>query len=428
MIISNLTVPLLGAVDTAVIGHMDQPYYLGAVAVGALVFNYLFWSFGFLRMGTTGLTAQAVGAGNGDEVRAVFGRAALLGLGLGGAAILLQVPIIEGALAMFNASVEVERYARVYFDIRIWSAPAVLVQYAILGWFVGVQNTRAVLILQVFTNGLNVVLDLWFVLGLGWGVAGVAVATVIAEISGVVLGVIIMLNVLPGTGGRWRPKLLWDTGRFRRLIAVNRDIFIRTLCLLSAFAWFTAKGAEMGDVVLAANAVLLMLQSFMAYGLDGFAHAAEALIGSAVGSRDRSTFRKAVRATTLWAVIVALGFTAFYLVFGTSLIALMTDIDAVRLAAEAFLPWMILSPLISVWGFQFDGIFIGATDTAPLRNSMVVALVIFILAVWLLVPVFGNHGLWLAFIAFMGLRGVFLGAFYPRLREKITLAKRELVD
>jgi len=419
MILSNLTVPLLGAVDTAVMGHMTEAYYLGAVAVGALIFNYLYWSFGFLRMGTTGLTAQAYGAGDGDETRAVFGRAALMGLALGLGAILLQVPIIEGAMALFSASTEVESLARVYFDIRIWSAPAVLVQYAMVGWFVGIQNIRMVLLLQLITNGLNVVLDLWFVLGLGWGVEGVAAATVIAELTGVAIGTVIILRVFSRSDGTWRWDLISNLDRFRRLVVVNRDLFIRTLCLLSAFAWVTARGAEMGDVVLAANAVLLIFQSIMSYGLDGFAHAAEALIGSAVGSRDRTSFQRAARATTFWAVIVAVFYTALYGALGTTLIAVMTDIEVVRRTTEVYLPWMILSPIVAVWGFQLDGIFIGATETRPLRNVMIGALVIFLVLSWILMPIYGNHGLWAAFIGFMGLRGVLLGPRYFRLRDRI---------
>ena len=419
MILSNLTVPLLGAVDTAVMGHLEHPYYLGAVAVGALVFNYLYWSFGFLRMGTTGLTAQAAGAKDGGEVRAVFGRAAVLGVGLGLSAIILQVPIIAAALALFDASPEVETLAHAYFSIRIWSAPAVLVQYAMLGWFLGNQNTRAVLLVQVFTNGLNVILDIWFVMGLGWGVEGVALATVIAEVSGVVLGIVGMRSVVANVGGHWQVKLLFDVSRFRKLISINRDLFVRTLCLLSAFAWFTAKGAEMGDTILAANAVLLMFQSIMSYGLDGFAHAAEALVGDAIGAKNRHSLGRSVRAAAQWAALIAAAYTVLYWLAGPLLIALMTDIETVKDQALIYLPWMILSPVVSVWGFLLDGIFIGATETRPLRNSMIIALVMFIFGVWLLLPMFGNHGLWLAFVGFMGLRGVFLGAAYPGLRRQL---------
>lgn len=423
MILSNLTVPLLGAVDTAVIGHLDQPYYLGAVAVGAMVFNYLYWSFGFLRMGTTGLTAQAFGARDGDEIRTVFGRAAGLGLILGAALILLQIPIIWGGLALLDASVEVETLARDYFNIRIWSAPAVLVQYSMLGWFLGVQNTRAVLALQAVTNGLNVVLDIWFVLGLGWGVEGVALATVISEWAGVALGVVIMRRVLRSVDGRWRVDLMWDTSKFKRFIGVNRDLFIRTFCLLGVFAWVTAKGAELGDVILAANAVLLIFQSLMSYGLDGFAHAAEALTGSALGSESRTSFRSAVRASATWAAILAVFCAAGFWLFGQSLIAVMTDITEVRRVANVYMPWMVLSPIVSVSGFLLDGVFIGATETRPLRNSMVFAFAVFILASWILIPVYGNHGLWFAFVGFMGLRGILLGFAYPRLLRKLDSIK-----
>ncbi|MGE5148072.1 MAG: MATE family efflux transporter, partial [Candidatus Eiseniibacteriota bacterium] len=355
VILSNLSVPLLGAVDTAVMGHLPDPAYIGGVAVGALVFSYIYWGFGFLRMGTTGLVAQANGARDRGEMRAIFLRGLLVAGTIGAVVIALQVPVAAIALSLVDASPKVEALARRYYDIRVWSAPAALMQYVVIGWLFGVQRMGSALALTVFANALNIVLDLWFVLGLGWGIDGVAGATLIAEWSAALLGLALVgRRVVLGERGAAR---VFDGARLVRMLRINGDIFIRTLCLVTAFAWFTAKGAGMGDVLLAANAVLLNFQTFMAYGLDGFAHAAEALVGSAIGARDRGAFREAVMTSTKWSALIALGFAAVYLGAGGALIRTLTGIEAVRASAAIFLPWAIASPLVSVWSFQLDGIF-----------------------------------------------------------------------
>ncbi len=419
VILSNLSIPLLGAVDTAVMGHLPDPAYIGGVAVGALIFSYIYWGFGFLRMSTTGLVAQAVGAGDADEARAILARAWLLAGGLGLLVLALKGPIGLGAFATLEASAQVESLGRAYFDIRVWGAPAALANYVALGWLFGNQRMGAALLLTIFLNGLNIALDLWFVVGLGWGIEGVALATLIAEWSAVVLGIVIILRGLGrGSGaevGRWRRERILDRGRILALVRVNADIFVRTLCLVSAFAWFTARGAAQGDVVLAANAILLTFQVFAAYGLDGIAHAAEALVGAAVGGRDRAGLRLAVRVSTQWAFVVAGGFALLYLALGPTIIAAMTGIIEVRETAAIYLPWVVVTPLISVWSYQLDGIFIGATRTAEMRNGMLLSLAVFVAAVWLLLPMMGNHGLWLAFMLFMAARGLTLGLWYPRI-------------
>lgn len=419
IMLSNVSVPLLGAVDTAVVGHLPDPAYLGAVAVGALIFNFLFWGFGFLRLSTTGLAAQAHGGGRADELRAVLGRAALLALAIGVGLILLRGPIAWGAFAVIGTSDAVRGHAETYVDIRIWAAPATLATYALLGWLLGIGRARLVLLIQLVLNGSNIVLDLVFVVGLGWEVAGVAWASVIAEYLALAVGLAVMARLLPGLGGAWRRSLLTDLAAFRRLMGVNRDLFLRTLCLIAGFAWFTAQGAQMGDTVLAANAVLLNFQSFLAYALDGYAHAAEALVGHAIGARDGDGFDQVVRVTGLWALLTAGGFALLYGLAGPLLIAVLTGIAEVRATALAYLPWTVAMPLVAVWSYQLDGIFIGALRTAAMRNAMALSLAALLAAGWLLVPLAGNHGLWAAFTLFMVARAVTLGLAFPALRRGV---------
>jgi MATE family multidrug resistance protein len=420
IILSNLSTPLLGAVDTAVMGHLPDAAYLGAVAVGSVIFSFLYWGFGFLRMGTTGFTAQAHGAGDRDELRACLGRPLLLAVGLGLLLILLQWPIGMAAFALMDASTQVEDFAGTYFEIRIWSAPFALTNYAVLGWLLGTQRARHALALQVVLNGVNIVLDLLFVVGLGYAIAGVAAASLIAEIVAAGLGLALCARLLRREGGAWSRARLLDRDRLVNLFRVNRDIFLRTLSLIFAFAYFTAKGAEMGETTLAANAVLQQFQNILAFGLDGFAHAAEILVGSAVGARDRRAFRGAVTTSTIWAALLALIFAGVLVLAGPALIALFSDIDAVREAARTYLPWMIASPFVSVWAFQLDGIFIGATRTRAMRNAMLASVAFYVLAVGVLVPWQGNHGLWLALLLFLGARGITLAAAYPALEHTLA--------
>ena len=417
VILSNISVPLLGAVDTAVMGHLPDPAFLGGVALGALVFDYIYWGFGFLRMGTTGLVAQAHGAGDADEVRAVLARGALLVAGLALLVLALQGPLIRLAFDLLDASPRVDALARSYVRIRIWGAPAALLTYVVLGWLFGLQRMMAALTLTVVANGLNIILDLVFVLGLGWGIEGVALATLIAEWTSAALGLWLIARHLARLGGGWRRHRILDRARIAALLRVNRDIFVRTLLLISAFAWFTAQSARMGDVTLAANAVLLNFQTFMAYALDGFANAAEALVGEALGRGARARLRRAVVVSSRWALAFALGFTMVYLVLGEVLIAALTNIVEVRDMAALYLPWVVASPLISVWSFQLDGIFIGATRGSEMRNGMILSFALYIAVSWVTIPRWGNHGLWLALILFLAARGVTLALWYPRIER-----------
>lgn len=419
IMLSNISVPMLGIVDTAVVGQLPGVYYIGAVAVGAQIFSIVYWGFGFLRMGTTGFTAQSLGAGDLDQVRAYLLRAFIIAGIAGLALIALQRPIMWGTLAVIAPSDQVAELADTYFSIRIWGAPAVLTGYALLGWFVGIQRTGAVLMLQLGMNVLNIVLDLLFVLGFGWGVAGVALATVISEVIAAIFGVWLAFTTARTLGGVWRGDLVRQWSRLKRMMVLNRDILFRTLCLEAAFVIFMAIGARMGDAVLAANAVLFLFQGFMAYGLDGFAHAVETLSGHAYGARNAKQFQGAIRATTVWSIGFSVPVALAFWFFGDIGIDIISKTQEVRDVAYVYLPWIAVLPVLSVWSFQLDGIFFGVTRASDMRNAMIVSLIIFGIAVAILVDPMGNHGLWLAFSIFMVARAVTLGALFPRLSALI---------
>ncbi len=419
IILSNLSVPLVGAVDTAVVGHLPSPDYLAAVALGASIFSFLFWGFGFLRMGTTGFVAQAYGRGDALQVAATLLRSLILAALLAGLLLLSQRLLSWSAFSLLEGSAQVETLAQAYFDIRIWSAPATLANYAVLGVLIGTQRTGTAMLLQLVLNGANVALDLLFVLRLDLGVSGVALASVISDYLAAAAGLWVLARrhgwhrLLP------RTESWLEAAPIRALLRVNRDIFLRTLCILFAFFYFTVESSKLGTMVLAANAVLMHFQHFLAYGLDGFAHAAEALVGEAYGRRDRVGFNNAIKSTTLWSLLIATGYGAIYLLSGNAIVGLLTGIEAVREAASRYLPWLVVSPLLSVWSFQLDGVFVGATRSAEMRNSMLVSLIIYIVAVLVLVPLLGNHGLWMALMTLMVARAATLGAYLPGLRRRL---------
>jgi MATE family, multidrug efflux pump len=418
VMLSNLSVPVLGIVDTGVVGHLPDPAYIGAVAVGALVFTFVFWAFGFLRMGTTGLTAQALGAEDTEEIAACLGRALLIAGVAGIAIVLLQWPIRELAFGALGGSERVEMLARAYFDIRIWAAPATLINYAVLGWFIGLGRTDIALCLQLLLNVANIALDALFVIGFGWDVRGVALGTLAAEILAAGAGCLIALNRLRSLSARLSFARVLDSVRLKRTVAVNGDIMIRSLALVMVFAWFTAQGAGQGDVILAANAVLMHLVSAGAYFLDGLAFAAEALVGRAVGAARRAGFVAAVRLTTGWAAAIAVLLTLLFLVGGARFVDLLTIDEAARGAARAYLWWAAIAPVLGVWAFQLDGIFIGATRTADMRNAMLASLAIFLAGWWLLRPL-GNHGLWAALYVSYAARILTLLVHYPALIHSV---------
>ncbi len=344
LVLSNVTVPILGAVDTGVVGQLGEAAPIGAVGLGAIIISALYWVFGFLRMGTTGLVAQAHGQGDAAETGAILMRALLIG-GAGGAAILaLQWPLMAGAFALAPASAEVEGMSRSYLGIRIWGAPAAIALYAVTGWLIALERTRAVLVVQVWMNGLNVVLDLWFVLGLGLGVAGVATATAIAEWTGLAFGLWLCRPAFRGDQWRDWPRV-FDRVRVARMISVNRDILIRSILLQASFTTFVFLGARFGDVTLAANQVLLQFLEITAYALDGFAFSAEALVGGALGARDRGALRRASVVTSQWGVGLALPMGVGFWLAGPWLIDTMATAPEVRVAAREYLPWIALMPI-----------------------------------------------------------------------------------
>lgn len=420
IILSNSSVPLLGAVDTAVVGHLPEAHYIGSVAIGALMFSFLYWGFGFLRMGTTGFIAQATGRQDANEVRSVLARAVLLSLILSLVVLIFQPLVLWIALDFIEGSAAVEAGAAEYFSIRIWSAPAVLINYGLMGFFIGTKNTKATLVVQIFMNGLNIILDLLFVIGLGWAVSGVAAATAIAEISALLLGLYLVRRQLRLLGGKWQKAAILSVNKMLRLLSVNLDIFIRTILLIFAFAYFTAEAASKGDVTLAAIAILMNFMHFMAYGLDGFAFATEGMVGAALGAKQPKQLREIVVVSSFWALVVATIYALVYWIFGPSIINLLTSIPEVRAHANEFLPWLIVAPLISIWSYQMDGIFIGAVQSKEMRNGMIISFITYMIAIHIFDDFWGPDGLWAALMLYMAVRGVTLALVYPRVERAAT--------
>ncbi|MDO5630750.1 MAG: MATE family efflux transporter [Paracoccus sp. (in: a-proteobacteria)] len=410
IVVSNATVPLLGLVDTGVIGQLGQAAPIGAVGLGAVILTTFYWVFGFLRMGTTGLIAQSHGAGAAAETGAHLARALAIGLGAGLAFILLQMPLFWAVFRIAPASPEVEVLARDYLAIRIWGAPATIALYAITGWLIAVERTRAVLGLQLLQNGLNVVLDLWFVLGLGYGVGGVAAATLIAEWSGLLLGLWLARPMLRGVVSRG----LFAASHMARLMQVNGNIMIRSVLLQISFTSFMFLSAGQGELALATNQVLLQFLAITAYALDGFAFAAESLVGQAVGARQPGRVRRASVITAQWGAGGALMLSGVFLLAGPWTIDLLTTAPDVRQSARAFLPWLAIAPLIGVGSWMLDGIFIGATLTREMRAAMVQSVAVYALALILLPAVFGHHGLWAALMVLNLTRALTMARYYPR--------------
>ena len=427
LILSNLTQPLLSTVDTVLSGHLQGPAALGGVALGGIFFNAIFWTFGFLRMATTGLVAQSYGANDHEELLRHLGRAMLLAFAIGGLILLMQAPLISLAMTALGASPEVRQNAAIYCGIRIWSAPASLANYVILGYLLGRQRARAALLLQVAVNLVNVVVALYLVLMLHWGIAGIATATLSAEWSGCALGLVVLAaaGVRPSQL-RWAEVM--HVPSLRKLFALNRDILLRTVSLVAAYAWFTRTGARAGDATLAANAVLMNFHWIASYGLDGFANATEALVGQAIGANRITDYRAILKASFTAAFLVAAFISLVYLLLGRAIIAVFTSQDSVRQLAAHFLPWIVLLPVASVWSFELDGIFIGATRAHELRNSMLISFAGFFVLALVLGDRFGNQGLWAAMLAFMLLRGLTLAFGLPRIAKTSFNASHLSVD
>ena len=410
--LAYLSTPLLGLVDTGVVGRLGAPALLGGLAVGVIIFDIIFTTFNFLRASTTGLVAQALGAGQSEEQRIVLVRSLLLSVFLGLAVLLLAPFILSVGLWAMDAPEAVERATIAYFTIRILAAPLTLINYSVLGWMFGLGQAWLGLVLQLVLNGTNIVLSILLGLVLGWGIEGVAWATVIAEGVAAVVGLTIAWLRLSGAGPvSWQS--IFDRAALSKLVGVNIDIMVRSFCLLLAFAFFTAQGAKFGEVTLAANAVLMNFFLIAGYFLDGFATAAEQLAGRAVGARHRPAFDSAVRLTLVWGFGLAISASAVFWFGGPFVIDLLTTSEVVREEARVYLIWAALTALIGVMAFQMDGVFIGATWTVDMRNMMLLSLAAFWLTWWVATPAWGNHGLWLAMEVFLGIRGLSLLARLP---------------
>ena len=416
IVLANATIPILGAVDTAVVGQLGLAAPIGAVGIGAIIITAIYWLFGFLRMGTTGLTAQAIGSGDKPETSALLVRGIIIGLVAGLVLIIAQVPIFLGALQLSPASMEVESLAQKYLQIRVYSAPAAIALFGITGWLIAKEKTREVLLLQLALNGINITLDLVFVLKLGWGVEGVAIATLIAEWSGLIFGLWLAREGF--NNGYWKNWIqIFDRVRLIQMAKVNSDIMIRSILLEIGFVSFLFLGSSFDDATLAANQVLIQFLNITAYALDGFAFAAEALIGQALGAKNRPLFRRAVIMTSQWGLGSVILMALAFFVFGNSIINVMTTAEDVRVVSYEYLPWMVAAPLAGVAAWMLDGIFIGATRTADMRNMMFISFCIYLIALALLLPSYGNHGLWASLIIFSIARGVTLGFKYPALEK-----------
>lgn len=418
ILFSNATIPILGAVDTGVIGQLGDPAAIGAVGIGAIIISAIYWVFGFLRMGTVGLTSQAYGAKDFMEVDALLGRCLIVGFSAGLIIILIQSVAFQLALNISPASKEVELFASKYIEIRIFSAPAAIALFGITGWLIALERTKSILLVQLFMNGLNVILDILLVNHFELGIQGVAYASLVAEWCGFILGLYLCRDRLMAKGFL-NFLQIFDKKRLTNMVNVNIDILIRSLLLQMAIISFLFIGSDFGDLALASNQILLQFIHIVSYALDGFAHAAETLVGQSVGARDRRSFRQAAILTTIWAGLICIIFVMFFLIFGGHLVDLMTVSPEVRLEARKYLPYLSILPLIGLFSYMLDGIFIGATRTRDMRNMMFISFLGYVLVLFLLIPNFENHGLWFGLIALYILRAVTLSLKYPALEASI---------
>ncbi|MGI2258487.1 MATE family efflux transporter [Shewanella sp. GXUN23E] len=414
MILSNVTVPLLGLVDTAVIGHLSNAYYLGGVALGSTIITLIFWLLGFLRMATTGLVAQAWGANDTQRQFQLLLQGASLTLLLSLSILLLQGPILSLALAMTDASSDVIKYCQEYFQIRIWSAPFALLNLVLLGYLLGRQQPKAAMWQLIIANCINIALDLLLVIGLDWGVKGAALASVIADIAAMMVALTMVHKQLKQQGGFHLMEQLWalHPAGYSQLLRLNTDIFVRSLCLQAAFAFMTFHGASLGDNTVAANAVLLNLLLLISYALDGIAYYAEAETGRTWGNKDITELRNTVTLAFQWSAIAAAGFSLLFLACGELIIRTLTNITPVQALAIDYLPWLIGMPLLAFGSYLFDGVYIGTAQGRIMRNSMLFCTLAVFFPVWWVLQSLGNSALWAAMSAFMLARSLTLGLHY----------------
>lgn len=414
-IVSNITVPLLGLIDVSIVGHLGAASYIGAIAVGGMLFNMIYWLFGFLRMGTGGLTAQAYGRHDLQEVTRILLRSLSISLLLALALLLLQYPIRNIAFMCMDTSEEVRQLATLYFHICIWGAPATLGLYGFTGWYIGMQNSRFPMFIAITQNIVNIAASLFFVFVLKMKVEGVALGTLVAQYAGLGMACLLWLAYYRPLRKYLLQKALFDRTEMKRFFQVNRDIFIRTLCLIAVTVFFTSTGAAYGDVVLAVNALLMQLFTLFSYFMDGFAYAGEALTGKYIGAKDNQSLRLTIRHLFKWGIALSLLFTLLYGAGGKSFLGLLTNDISVISASEEYIYWVLAIPLAGFSAFLLDGICIGATATHLMLRSMLVASASFFLLYYGLHDTLGNHALWMAFIVYLALRGVVLGGILYRM-------------
>lgn len=415
LVISGISTPLLGAVDTAVVGRLPDPVSIGGVAIGAVIFNTMYWLLGFLRVSTSGFTSQAEGLKDQKEVLLSFFRPMTMAVFFGVLFLIFQAPILQISLNLIGGSEAVSDIAASYFSIRIWGAPFVLLSYVMIGWLIGKGNVRLALATQILMNVLNIVLDFIFVLGLGMGVVGVAFATLISEVTAVLFGAIVIFRAIRTDLKDICLGMLAELEPLKRMFKVNRDLFLRTVCLLAMTIIFTSKGASMGEVILAANAILLQIHYIIAYLFGGFANASSILVGRSIGSKNRLLYKRAFYLSAQWGFSSAILLSLVILFWGQEAVALFTTIREVQVAANDQLIWMVIFPILGFWGLQLEGIFSGATQAGQIRDSILLALLLFLPVIWLTAPVLGNTGMWLSFILFSSARSFFLSLFIPKL-------------
>ncbi len=412
-IISNFSIPLLGAVDTALMGRLESQHYLGAVGIGGMIFSFIYWGFGFLRMATTGLTAQAFGEKDIPECGCLLFRATCLGITSSMLLLIFQWPLIDLSFLLIDASPDVEHLARVYFYIRIYAAPATLCLHAFHGVFLGLQNAHYPMLLTIVVNLVNIILNIVFVKSLGMKVAGVALATAIAQYLGLLLAILLFWGRYRNLLTTWDIREILAFSKLKRFLSISSDIFIRTFCLVSCHAYFTAKSAALSDTLLAINTILLQYISLMSYAIDGFAFAAESIIGKYKGAQDMQNLKRTTRQIFLWAFLFGGVITLTFVVFGEQMLHLFTNQTPLIDGAKPYLIWIIIAPVVNVAAYIWDGIFLGATASKALRDSVIVSTLIYLSSVYLLMP-YGNHGLWTALTILLVARGVSLTMLAPK--------------
>ena len=408
-IVSNITVPLLGLIDVTIVGHLGAASYIGAIAVGGMLFNIIYWIFGFLRMGTGGMTSQAYGRGDEAEMMRLLTRSTGVGILIALTLIVLQYPIERTAFSLIETTPEVERLAATYFRICIWGAPAVLGLYSFSGWFIGMQNSRYPMFIAITQNIVNILMSLVLVYGLEMKIEGVAIGTLVAQYAGWLMAIGLWMHRYKHLRPYAELRSLTDKGAMRRFFQVNRDIFLRTLCLVSVTVFFTSAGAAQGEVILAVNTLLMQLFTLFSYIMDGFAYAGEALAGKHIGADNRPALRTMVRQLFVWGIALALAFTLIYGIGGEGFLSLLTNEESVITASSTYFYWVLAIPLAGFAAFLYDGIFIGATATGLMLRAMFVASVAFFLIYFGCREAMGNHALWLAFITYLSLRGIVQG-------------------